>query len=153
MLFRLLIVGFALAVATSPGQVRLTAAGRVFAGSLDALLTARGDFDAGGAVTPQGKVLVNGFMHAQQLTGMIPAQMGKMTALVQLALQDNSLSGTIPTQMGKMTALVQLYLHKNFLSGAIPPQLSRLSSLEVLWLHDNKLTWRASCTSAVIFPI
>lgn len=49
-----------------------------------------------------------------------------------------SRSGEIPVELGDLSALVSLWLNDNMLSGLIPQALGRLTALESLWLKHNK---------------
>ncbi len=75
-----------------------------------------------------------------ELTGAIPTQLGALTKLTRLDLGDNTLTGAIPTQLGALTKLTALDLSDNSLSGAIPTQLGNLTALTALDLSDNTLT-------------
>ena len=75
-----------------------------------------------------------------ELTGAIPTQLGSLTKLTRLDLSDNRLTGNIPTQLGSLTALTALDLSDNTLSGSIPTHLGSLTALTALDLSDNSLT-------------
>ena len=74
------------------------------------------------------------------LTGMIPAELGNLTNLKSLVLVGNQLSGEIPTELGNLTNLENLNLSFNQLSGALPASLGNLSSLKQLWIVNNQLS-------------
>jgi len=57
-----------------------------------------------------------------------------------LDLSSLSLTGTIPTELSRLTALLDLRLGNNLLTGEVPVELWNLGNLETLWLHDNRLT-------------
>ena len=57
-----------------------------------------------------------------------------------LGLSNNNLTGRIPPELGKLTALEVLHLHTNQLSGRIPPEIGQLTSLTTLHLYDNQLS-------------
>ena len=85
----------------------------------------------------------------KSLRGIIPTQIGDLSALTSLDLQDNELGGVIPTQIGNLARLTGLRLDayhgsagRNHLSGTIPTQLGNLSSLETFQLHDRDGTMR-----------
>lgn len=73
------------------------------------------------------------------LTGVIPREIGNMTNLQVLALNRNSLSGTIPVELSNLSRLTQLALDHNNLSGSIPAQLGLLSNLRSIDLNNNQL--------------
>ena len=77
---------------------------------------------------------------SNNLSGTIPAEIGNLTNLKVLRLQDNNLSGPIPAEIGNLTNLEQLQLQDNSLSGTIPPEIGNLTNLEHLYLYKNDLT-------------
>ena len=74
------------------------------------------------------------------LIGDIPTDLGNLTNLTDLYLSTNQLTGTIPTQLGSLTDMIDLELNDNQLTGAIPTQLGSLTDLEYLHLDDNRLS-------------
>ena len=72
------------------------------------------------------------------LTGSIP-NLGNLTSLEELLIDNNSLTGGIPTWLGNLTSLTRLDLDRNQLTGRIPPALGRLTSLTHLDLSNNDL--------------
>ena len=75
-----------------------------------------------------------------QLTGEIPAGLGQLGQLVVMVLHDNQLTGSLPLELGQLSKLSVLFLQNNQLSGELPEELSQLSQLRRLWLHTNRLT-------------
>jgi len=65
------------------------------------------------------------------LTGVIPSELGQTNGLKQLTIGDNKLNGTIPTQIGSIATLEQLDIGGNDLNGTIPTQIGSLSNLTV----------------------
>ena len=74
------------------------------------------------------------------LTGIIPSELGNLTNLQGLNLGYNQLSGIIPSELGNLTNLKWLRLDDNQLSGIIPPELGNLTNLQGLRLDDNQLS-------------
>ena len=74
------------------------------------------------------------------LTGEVPSELGKLTALLTLNLSYNDLEGGIPAEFGALADLQYLYLHHNQLTGAISAVLGGLADLRHLILNDNDLT-------------
>ncbi len=74
------------------------------------------------------------------LTGEIPAEFANLSKLTYLDLGGNNLSGSIPTGLGRLHSLQELDLGGNYLSGSIPTELAGLPYLTHLNLSDNKLT-------------
>ena len=75
-----------------------------------------------------------------QLSGGIPLEVGNFANLTVLVLQDNQLSGEIPSVLGNLANLTELHLYDNQLSGGIPLELGNLANLELLYLYDNQLS-------------
>ena len=74
------------------------------------------------------------------LSGEIPAELGNLANLTQMALSGNELSGAIPSELSNLSNLEGLSLPDNRLSGEIPPELSSLSNLDQLRLNNNELS-------------
>ena len=74
------------------------------------------------------------------LSGMIPHEIGNLTNLTHLYLSDNQLTGSIPPEIGNLTNLLDLILWGNQLTGSIPPEIGNLTNLTQLVLADNQLT-------------
>jgi Leucine-rich repeat (LRR) protein len=64
-----------------------------------------------------------------QFSGAIPAQLGSLTGLSFLYLDENALVGDIPAGLGSLVNLVTLWLHHNQLTGNVPESLENLTSL------------------------
>ena len=79
-------------------------------------------------------------LHGNDLSGSIPAELGRLTNLASLSLGSNNLSGPIPVELGRLTNLAYLNLQDSNLSGSIPAELGRLTNLEILNLDDNSLS-------------
>ena len=72
------------------------------------------------------------------LTGALPAEVGRLSALRMLDLIDNQLT-SMPAEIGQLTSLERLYLRGNQLT-SLPAEIWQLTSLQVLGLSDNQLT-------------
>jgi Leucine-rich repeat (LRR) protein len=81
-------------------------------------------------------------LSSNNLSGSIPSQISKLSALRFLNLSRNNLYGEIPNDMGKMKLLESLDLSMNKISGEIPQSLSDLSFLSFLNLSYNDLSGR-----------
>ena len=79
------------------------------------------DTDAHGRVT-----VLN--LPFNQLSGVIPTELGGLTELKVLNLWANSLNGPIPPELGDLINLESLSLSVSKLSGPIPPELGNLTS-------------------------
>ena len=79
-------------------------------------------------------------LHDNALQGVLPTQLGNLTALTTLSLSGNDLTGVIPTQLGNLTALTNLCISGNVFRGYIPTQLGNLTALTSLCLNENALS-------------
>ena len=75
-----------------------------------------------------------------QLDGMIPAEIGRLTDLARLSLWGNQLQGEIPPMIGSLDNVTHLSLWANQFRGSIPAELGDLASLEWVALGINELT-------------
>ncbi|KAJ8574376.1 hypothetical protein K7X08_026181 [Anisodus acutangulus] len=69
------------------------------------------------------------------LSGQLVPQLGMLSSLQYLQIQNNSFSGEIPRELGNLTKLVSLGLENNKLSGPIPSSLGNLKSLRYMTLN------------------
>lgn len=77
----------------------------------------------------------------QRLSGEIPCELSRLSALKVLCLQANQLSDPIPADFCRLTKLVDLRLHScSRLCGPIPLLIGNLHSLETLYLHGTGLS-------------
>ncbi len=70
----------------------------------------------------------------------IPSVLGNLTNLTGLFLNESQLLGEIPSELGLLINLTRFNLNSNELTGTIPPQLGNLINLTNIDLHANKLT-------------
>ncbi|WRX30088.1 Protein kinase domain - like 10 [Theobroma cacao] len=78
-------------------------------------------------------------LEQNELSGSIPATMGRLQNVQGLKLSDNKLQGSIPYNVCRLEKLSELSLRVNMLQGPIPPCLGDLTSLRKLYLDSNKL--------------
>ena len=82
------------------------------------------------------------YLHLQdnRLTGWIPPELGQLAGLYSLNLSRNQLTGWIPVEFGNLTELISLHLQHNQLTGRFPPRLRRLTQLWEFSFRGNRLT-------------
>lgn len=74
------------------------------------------------------------------LNGPIPPELSRLSHLAELILFDNSFSGPIPSEIGGLIRLRSLDLSNNSFSGSIPPEIGKLSQLQDLILSSNSFS-------------
>ena len=89
-------------------------------------------------VTMENSRVVNLKFYAFGLTGAVPAEIGRLSALMTMSLIDNQLT-SLPAEIGQLTSLEVLYLSDNQLT-SLPAEIGQLTSLKLLWLCRNQLT-------------
>ncbi|GMY04785.1 receptor-like kinase TMK4 [Fagus crenata] len=72
----------------------------------------------------------------QSLFGTLPSNLGTLTHLTVLSLQENSLTGPIPS-LANLTSLQQLYLDNNNFTSIPPGFFQGLTRLQILYLCEN----------------
>ena len=75
-----------------------------------------------------------------ELAGEIPRELGKLRHLRELRLNFNDLTGPIPAQLGDLSNLVELHLNDNDITGEVPSELGNLRDLELFGLGQNELS-------------
>jgi len=60
------------------------------------------------------------------LQGTLPTELGTLTALEFLMLQETSLSGTIPSELGYLSNLREFFVDKTWLQGSVPSEICEL---------------------------
>ncbi len=103
-------------------------------------LTSWEGITVGGTPKRVTQIVIHGGKRASKLNGTLATQLGNLTGLRRLDLNDHSLTGAIPTQLGKLTALTYIDLADNALTERVPTQLEALTKLEYLWLWKTKLS-------------
>ena len=78
-------------------------------------------------------------LNDNQLRGGIPPELGNLSDVKVLLLNNNNLRGEIPPELGDMDQMEELFLQNNNLSGEIPGELGQLSNLEQLNIFNNRL--------------
>ncbi|XP_022136550.1 probable LRR receptor-like serine/threonine-protein kinase At1g53440 [Momordica charantia] len=68
-------------------------------------------------------------MLGNQLSGLIPPEIGDISSLQELVLEGNQLVGNLPENLGKLSNLRRLLLSSNNFSGSIPASYGNLRNL------------------------
>ncbi|CAN6852607.1 unnamed protein product [Brassica oleracea] len=79
-------------------------------------------------------------LSSNELSGVIPAELGELSKLRAMNLSRNFLSSSIPDSFSKLKDIESLDLSFNMLHGNIPGQLTNLSSLAVFNVSYNNLS-------------
>ncbi|KAH7287875.1 hypothetical protein KP509_31G001700 [Ceratopteris richardii] len=87
----------------------------------------------GHSITRQIDLQFNNF------SGAIPPQIGNLTKLAILILNNNHLSGSFPKEIGRLSSLTGATFEHNLLSGNFPPQIFNCTKLLHLIIYDNNL--------------
>ena len=64
--------------------------------------------------------LISLVLYANRLTGTIPPELGNLTNLTNLSLNDNRLTGEMPSELGNLEYLNWLSFGGNQLTGCVP---------------------------------
>jgi len=94
----------------------------------------------GVACNGAGSNVANLYLSNNQLSGVIPPELGNLTFLASLYMSSNSLTGNIPPEIGNITYIDGIYLSGNQISGEIPPELGALGDLSLIYLNGNQLS-------------
>jgi len=79
-------------------------------------------------------------LYKNNLTGVIPPEIGDLDSLKVLELWRNSLSDTLPPEISLLKKLTWLRIQNNQFIGSIPEEISELTDLIYLGLGSNDLT-------------
>ncbi|KAK9750472.1 hypothetical protein RND81_02G199700 [Saponaria officinalis] len=84
--------------------------------------------------------LQNILLQNNNITGHIPAVIGKLSKIQTIDLSDNDFTGQIPTSISLLKNLHYLRLNNNNLSGIIPPSFTNITQLAFIDLSYNNLS-------------
>ena len=74
------------------------------------------------------------------LMGIIPKDIGELTALRTLTLSGNKIGGSLPLELGNLTSLEWLSVHDNLIEGSIPGELGNCLELKWLSFYNNRFS-------------
>ncbi|KAI4983277.1 hypothetical protein ZWY2020_023769, partial [Hordeum vulgare] len=100
-----------------------------------------------------GARLAHGGLPSQRLSGKLSPDIGNLTRLQSVLLQNNAISGTIPSTIGRLGMLQTLDMSDNHLTGSIPTSLGDLKNLNYLGLSFNNLSGPVPKISARTFRL
>ncbi|KAK4483044.1 hypothetical protein RD792_010220 [Penstemon davidsonii] len=81
-----------------------------------------------------------GLLNGNQLTGSLPDELGYLSNLDRIQVDQNQISGPIPLSFANLKKAKHFHMNNNSLSGQIPPKLSQLKNLLHLLLDNNNLS-------------
>ncbi|XP_027356602.1 probable leucine-rich repeat receptor-like serine/threonine-protein kinase At3g14840 isoform X2 [Abrus precatorius] len=86
-------------------------------------------------------------LKAQNLSGSVPTELGRLPFLQEIDLTLNYLNGTIPKQLATLN-IVNISFYGNRLTGPIPKELGNITTLKSLLLTSNNFTGELPATFA-----
>lgn len=84
------------------------------------------------------------------LIGSLPTELGRLSALVSLSINQNSLTSSIPTEIGMLSSLTWLNLQQDGLTGTLPTEIGRMTSITSFAAHQNKLRGAVPASIALL---
>ncbi len=87
------------------------------------------------------------------ISGQLPASLGKLKKLDKLSIVNNHLTGRIPPELGNIMGLADLNFFDNQLTGPIPSSLGNLIYLSNFDLSSNQLTGELPESLGNIFTV
>jgi len=88
----------------------------------------------------EGSRVVSIDLGYKNLEGVLPSDLGNLTALKRLDLLNNNISGNIPIEISNCENLTLLSLEDNQLTGNIPIEFVNLTAMESFWVNGNLLS-------------
>ena len=89
-----------------------------------------------------------------RFTGPLPTELGCLTKLGDLRMENNDFSGTLVSEIGSLSRLIWLHLENNRLEGTIPESIWNLNNLEELHLREYYISlcaeWISNCVSILL---
>jgi len=75
---------------------------------------------------------------ALNMVGPLPGELGGLTGLNNIFMNNNHLTGTIPDALSSLTSLQGFSVLNNSMTGTLPPWFGTFKNLDSLWLHGNR---------------
>jgi Leucine-rich repeat (LRR) protein len=104
-------------------------------------------------VTIANKRVTEVYLPFNNLSGVLPDEVKKLTELKFLGLPGNQLSGAIPSSLSNLKKLTALDLSENKFTGSIPASLTLLTKLTSLNLSRNTLSGRIPATIGLLYKL
>jgi hypothetical protein len=79
-------------------------------------------------------------LSTNQLHGLVPEELGNLLELISLDLSGNQLTDPLPARLGSLVKLRNISLAHNKIGGAIPAILAKMKSLDTLNLSHNQFS-------------
>ena len=96
---------------------------------------------------PQRVIALN--LSSMGLKGTIPPDIGNLSSLALLSIENNSFYGQIPSSLFNCRQLKVLSLSSNNFTGVIPTELGNLTMLNKLFLSHNNLEGMTTITQTI----
>lgn len=81
-------------------------------------------------------------LYNENLTGILPTEIGQLTELEYIDLSNNQIGGSIPLEIGNWTKAEFLLFRNNQFTGSIPNSIGGLQKLNRLSFSENQLSGR-----------
>jgi hypothetical protein len=104
-------------------------------------------------VTIANKRVTEVYLPFNNLSGVLPDEVKKLTELKFLGLPGNQLSGAIPSSLSNLKKLTALDLSENKFTGSIPASLTLLTKLTSLNLSRNTLSGKIPATIGLLYKL
>ena len=91
-------------------------------------------------------------LNNNNLTGIIPSEIGDLVNLTSLVLNNNNLSGSIPLSFANLTNLTQFDISDNFLTGCYDPTLAASNAGGSSTLQPGGTTYVRPQSSTLVVP-
>ena len=90
--------------------------------------------------TPEGNCVERILFENNGLSGTIPTELGLLTNIIVLGMEQGTTTGSIPSELGQLQGMIFIDLDFNELTGSIPTEIYQLTKLQTLDLNVNLLT-------------